>query len=400
MKPEPFPKILFVTQTRMYRQQGDTIHVAEVVQELARCGVSVTLIASGKPIQPLEGVRYIDGGKVRPGPFVIRFISFLIHTLITLYHVIRYSGQVDVLYTRDALLGFWLWLLHPLIGLPVVFEANGLRGVEKGMYIGGKIGQRVGQIISGMERIIARHASALVCVTPGIRGMIHQRYGVALNRMVVVPNGVNLQVFRPAEDKKKIATLKQSLNLRNNDAVIFFVGGLKPWVDFNILLQSVDSLQLAERNPVLLIVGDGFKQNSIEAKIRTLNHPERIVMTGAVPYHEVPNYIALADVCTMPFTVERNREIGLSPLKLFSYLACGKPIVATKIDGFEFLEEEKMGSLVPIGDAEAFAAAMKDWLEKPVDREEQRLRIRSYAEAHCGWDRTARCVLEVCKGVV
>ena len=188
--------------------------------------------------------------------------------------------------------------------------------------------------------------------------------------------------------------------MRNNDAVIFFVGGLKPWVDFNTLLQSVDSLQLAERNPVLLIVGDGFKQNSIEARIRTLNHPERIVMTGAVAYHEVPNYIALADVCTMPFTVERNREIGLSPLKLFSYLACGKPIVATKIDGFEFLEEEKMGSLVPIGDAEAFAVAMKEWLEKPVDREEQQLRIRSYAEAHCGWDRTARCVLEVCKGVI
>lgn len=400
MKSEPFPKILFVTQTRMYRQQGDTIHVAEVVQEMARCGASVILIASGKPIQPLDGVKYIDGGQVRPGPFVIRLITFLVHTLITLFHVFRFARQVDVLYTRDALLGFWLWLLHPLIGLPVVFEVNGLRGVEKGMYLGGKIGHLVCQLISGMESLIARHARALVCVTTGIRGILHQRYGIALNRMVVVPNGVNLQIFRPAQDKKNIEILKKSLNLRINDAVIFFVGGLKPWVDFNTLLQSVDSLQLADINPVLLIVGDGFKRTSIEARIRTLNHPERVVMTGAVPYHEVPNYIALADICTMPFTVERNREIGLSPLKLFSYLACGKPIVATKIDGFEFLEEEKMGSLVPIGDAEAFAVAMKQWLEKPVDREEQRMRIRTYAETHCGWDRTARQVLEVCKGVV
>ena len=53
---------------------------------------------------------------------------------------------------------------------------------------------------------------------------------------------------------------------------------------------------------------------------------DKFTFTGRVPYEQVPFYINAADVCVAPFIKERNSRIGLSALKTYEYLACGKPI--------------------------------------------------------------------------
>ena len=125
--------IIFATQARLFRSSGETVHVTELAQELVRHGVKVTLIASGESQHPIIGVDLINVGRISTGRFFVKLITFVVMTIRGLYHVLRLSRQADVLYTRDALLGSCLVLLSPFIRLPLVFEVNCFRGIEKKM---------------------------------------------------------------------------------------------------------------------------------------------------------------------------------------------------------------------------------------------------------------------------
>ncbi|MBN1845774.1 MAG: glycosyltransferase, partial [Sedimentisphaerales bacterium] len=156
--------------------------------------------------------------------------------------------------------------------------------------------------------------------------------------------------------------------------------------------------KLADRGVILLIAGDGRKRRQWEDEARRLHPQLRAIFTGRIPYRQAGDYISLADVCAMPLTSKRNARIGVSPIKLYAYLACGKPIVATQIRGFEFLQTEGLGTTIPCGDIDAYAGALRDWLNKtPAQAGHISRRARAYAEKHCGWDRIAQSVFAVCR---
>ena len=393
-------RILFATQTRMYLNQGDVVHVSELCQELVELGCSVTLIASGESNHALPGVRYINAGQVRPGPRWVRIITYLVQTARGLFHVLAHARGADVLYTRDARLGLCLWLLQPVLGLPLVFEVNGLRGAEKSMEHTRPQARFVDRALTRAERTVARRSQKVVCVTTGLLELLHERYGVARDRMQVIPNGVNLEIFRPARDNAPGRILRERFRLRPEDYIIVFVGSLKPWIDFDTLLTALDLLELDDGEPVLIIVGDGPERASIEKRVAGLRYPQRCLLTGQVPYGEVPSLIQAADTCAMSFTTERNNEIGLSPLKLYAYLACGKPVVSTACRGLEFVADNNLGSLVAPRDSHAFAAELKRWRQPPPEPEPLSGRLRRYAEEHSGWEQTARDVMHVCLSVI
>jgi len=389
-------RILFATLTKMYRQGGDVIHISEVLQELVRSGADVTLVASGKPSKSLEGVTVIDAGRVKQRGKLIRLVTFICLTWRTLRHVVRLRRTMDILYTRDAFLGSCCILLRPVIRLPIIFEVNGLRGEETAM-TARSLGGRLASFINYQsEKILARRADFLVCVTPGIKNIMARKYKVPPERMRVVPNGVNLKLFTPDIESSRKNELRQSLQLKTDDSVILYLGSLQPWQDLPTVLQAVRNIKIDQGNLVLIIVGDGSQKSKLEEQACHIPKNIRIIFTGNIPYREAPNYISLADICVLPRTREVNAKIGLSPIKLYAYLACGKPIVASEIEGFEFLQQENLGTLVPCGDANAFAAALRDWLNNPRRRQEISPLIRKYAEENCGWEKTARSVFEVC----
>ncbi len=77
-------------------------------------------------------------------------------------------------------------------------------------------------------------------------------------------------------------------------------------------------------------------------------------------YEVVPFLINLADICVAPFISKRNEKTGVSPLKIFEYMACGKPVIASRIKGLEFLEAGRAGRLTEPGDASRFGRSYKE----------------------------------------
>ena len=109
----------------------------------------------------------------------------------------------------------------------------------------------------------------------------------------------------------------------------------------------------------------------------------------------VPTYIAASDVCVAPFTAERNLWSGVSPLKVYEYLACGRPIVVSAVPGTtQLIQEYGCGIAVPPGDAHALAQAIERTLAEPSFRDAA-LRASAAIRDRCSWDRTAAAVSEV-----
>ena len=374
-------RFLYVTLTRMNRGAGDVVHISELLEEL-----------SCKPQETLKNVEVIDAGRTISRGVFTRIFTFIYLVLRVFYQVLRLRSRTDILYTRDALLGCWFTTFRCLFRLPVVFEVNGLRADESRMFFGPVAAWLVCMIGKWAEKTTARKANAVICVTEGIRDILRDEYGAPAERLTVVSNGVNLRLFTPNVDPKEHQKLRQKYNLTADDAVILYLGGLQAWQD-----KATEQLKLPAKRPTLLIVGDGKGREQFESEAKKIITQARVIFTGRVPYREAPLYISLANVCALPRTKEVNARIGLSPIKLFAYLACGKPIVATKIRGFEFLEESGLGSVVACRDDKAFAEALEEWLKNPQKQKEAGCRAQNYAEENCGWDRSAQEVFAVCR---
>jgi glycosyltransferase involved in cell wall biosynthesis len=106
----------------------------------------------------------------------------------------------------------------------------------------------------------------------------------------------------------------------------------------------------------------------------------------------VPFYITAADLCLLP---ERVRTVEISPLKLFEYLACARPVVAFDVPGLALIEELGVGRLVPAGDAVAMATAIRTLLADNALRRQMGSKGREFVERERSWRGVAERVSKV-----
>ena len=151
-------------------------------------------------------------------------------------------------------------------------------------------------------------------------------------------------------------------------AVIAFVGNLAIWQGVNVLIDSAFNLLSKESKLKFLIVGEGVQKTYLVRRVLDSGFNESFIFTGMVDYRNIPILINIADICVAPFILKRNQQTGVSPLKVFEYMACGKPVIASRIEGLEFIETEEVGYLTEPGDTTSLEAAMHDLLQHDEKR--------------------------------
>ncbi len=256
-----------------------------------------------------------------------------------------------VIYTRD--LGLAALLLQaPMAARPrIVYEAHGVSAV-----VAEEMPRLLGQAsaaaspaklrrLDRRERRVWRHASAIVTVTKALATELEQRHG-ARAHVYVVPDGA--KVDRPAPPPAQ-----------GQPATAGYAGHLYPWKGVDVFIQAL------ARVPDLrgLIVG-GHPQESdrqrIERAAEVSGVSSRLTITGLIPPGEVRRALEPATVLVLPNTASAISERYTSPLKLFEYLASGRPIVASDLPAFrEVLTDGETAILVRPGDAAALAGALQ-----------------------------------------
>lgn len=150
-------------------------------------------------------------------------------------------------------------------------------------------------------------------------------------KTVVIPNGVDLDRF-----KNYGPVAKDKLNLQG--FVLGYVGVLREWIDFKPIFSALRELN-KDINIVIVGKEGGFSENVQLAK--DCGVEDRVHFAGMVPYSQVPEYISAMDICFMPFKRSSISENAI-PLKLFEYMACGKPIISTRMRGIESVAGDKI----------------------------------------------------------
>lgn len=308
------------------------------------------------------------------------------------------SWRPPVVYARQH----WQGLLPPLVarrcGIPYVAEFNGLR--HQGILRGNPRSIK-GRFIRLLERWCAQMATAIVVpsrpLTERILAMLAtRRSSPATDKVFVVPNGIDPDIFRPIPQEEA----QRQLGLPPEGHYIVYAGSLHVWQGVDILLHAFARLISEFPNCRLLIVGGQDEPN--KDTYRQLAHELRItdyaLFVPFVPYEQSALWIAAGDVCVAPYVESYREHGGGSPLKVYAYLSCGRPIVLSDLGEFvdaDLVRQSGAGLLVPPGDAEALANALATLLSDPLLREEMGRRGREAILNGYTWDHNAERIEQI-----
>jgi len=208
------------------------------------------------------------------------------------------------------------------------------------------------RLSSRLEEACYNRAKRIVCVTKGIASRLLER-GIPESKVALIPNGANTEIYTPQTPK---AIRRQSIGLGTGDFVVVYTGLLGLIHGLETLLEAAKLLS-SEPEIRFMLVGDGPRKKALTETAKKLGLTN-VIFHDAVPENELAQFIGLADVGVH---VQRRLEISkvTLPVKMFSYMACQKPVVlAVEGEAAELARSFEFGLVVAPEDAPALADAV------------------------------------------
>jgi glycosyltransferase involved in cell wall biosynthesis len=373
--------------------KGASVHVDALCGAMARSGVSVTLYAA-KVVGPLSArgadmveVVPIDVGPVRSGEDADRTRIRACGRYFDRVSDLLASRPPDWVHERLSLFAGEGTAMADALGLPRIVEVNAPVADERRRHFSLSLVEEAAEA----ERDALRGARVIAVSGP----LVAWSLASGASSAVIVPNGADTEGLDRSRWLRQGAELRSGLGFPESQLVIGFAGSLKPWHGVELL---VDAIREASRGADvgLLIVGDGPRRTAVVEAVRTLPDAVCAVVTGSVPAHEVPRYLAAMDVAVAPYLP--SPHFYFSPLKVAEAMAASLPVVASDFPPVRDLLGDA-GVLVPAGDADSLARALWQLAVDPETRARLALEGRTRAVESLDWLAVARRTIEVAMGV-
>ena len=257
------------------------------------------------------------------------------------------KSKPDIVYYR------WMDSPHPLlfarlVGAQCVCEVNGepvpdWSETDRGLKL---------RLKHWLASFALSRCDRVVVLTDGLRDLVVRRYRVAPERVAVLPSGTDTDVFRPQD----AAACRRRIGLGLDRDYIGFVGSFYRYQGLQCLLDAMAIIRLSIPSAHLLLVGDGEAAQELKQQADRLALTSCITWTGRIPYQDVPSWIGAMTLCVAPFRGDRGET---SPVKIFDYLACGRPVIASAIPSVSSTFVQETGvTLVPPDDPVSLAQAV------------------------------------------
>lgn len=235
-----------------------------------------------------------------------------------------------------------------------------------------------------VSKEIVSHSDKIIAISIAVKS--HAIFlGAAPGKVVVAPNGVDLDEFEP----ELTADENETAGHNNSEIKILFVGRLIHDKGVQCLIEAAPKILAKNPNVKFVLVGDGpFKK-----RLCKLAHYKG-VMNAFEFIGTLPNVADVMKACDV-FVLPSMREGG-RPLAVMEAMACELPVVATKVPGItEIITNNQNGILIDINDSQALA----DSVLRLIDDREFSCKLgrnaRRSVERNCAWEETARLVLRV-----
>ena len=375
------PRILMVTGAYYPEVSGAGLQCRELVHTLRGYAIFTVLTTSSDPSLP--AVEHMDGVPVyRVLVDVSRFGSKLLATLYLASTFIRLCGRFDIVhlhgFSQKSLL---LVLLARIFRKKLVLKLT-------------SVGQDDPHSIRARGRLVFwfySRADLFLGVSPRLQ-QLYQSFGLLPDKFWLVPNGVDLERFRPADRDERLA-LRRELGFPEELALILFVGFFSREKCPDLLFEAWMYMQADGLPPTgIVFVGatrsryyevDRSLAQIIKQEAQRLGLQKQVVFVEKT--HEIEKYYRAADVFVLP-----SKREGL-PNALLEAMATGLPCVASRLNGVTdvVIEDGVNGLLIPPGDGAALEGALRSVLQDPARAKDLGRRARKTVEERYSIRQTA-----------
>lgn len=385
------------------------LHIDAVVDELERRGHDVRMVTSPegrhswsddrqvwhraplgitmrRPFRVVESV--VRGVQSRLNlPYWHLFESFRFSSA-----VVATCGDRDLLYERHWLLSTGGLMASRRLGIPLILEVNG-DVFEEYTHLGIELSRAQWLVLRLLNRLLFQRCDHVIAVSEPLRQRLIGQWSLPPEKVTTVHNGARVELFANGRGNATIGGQREVPTLA-------FVGTFKPWHGLDLLLDAFGMVAPRHRELRLLLVGDGPLRGEMEARTEELGLSARVTFTGKVPQEEAASLLRSADLAVVNPRMTPAAS-AQSPLKLFEYMAAGKPIIAPAMPNIQaILTHGVNGYLVAPDDAEALAAGIEACL---LNRElclEMGKRAQAEALADYSWGKTVSKIESVMRDVL
>jgi len=279
----------------------------------------------------------------------------------------RQSLQYDLIHSHYWLSGRVGNWAQDFWGIPHIIMFHTLGAVKNTT----GVGEQEPRLRIATERQLVKTCHRIVAATEREKGELMHFYDALAETMGVVPCGVNLDLFRPVAR----AAARQQLGLDQDDRIVLYVGRLAPLKGIDRLLAAVAYLQHRQKIRLVIIGGDGHHAPEFKKLQRLsgeLGIQDKILFVGRIEQEDLPPYYSAADLLVMP---SYHESFGLVALES---LACGTPVVATKVGAMEsIIHENETGCVIKNANPRLLAKGIEALFSEPITKAESAAAIRA-----------------------
>lgn len=372
-----------------HRTLGDGaegIHVAEMVKAFRALGHEVrvaALIGEATNVPTRATRRWARIARLLPGfAYELGEIAYNLRGYAGLAKAVR-TFRPEIIYDRYVSYNYSAVAVGRRYGLPVFLEVNSPYSYQRQTFDERLYFRR---LLRAFELRTCRDATRVIVVSTPLKRIL-VGLGVPAERIVVMPNGVDPERFRPDIDG---AGVRARLGL-DGKVVVGFTGILRPWHGLDLLVRAFGEVARRGDPLHLLIVGDGPSRAEVERLAAGLGVLDRLTITGRVPHDAVREYVAAMDIAVSP-----RATAYASPMKILEYMAMAKAVIAPDMDNIRDLLTDRQDALLfRPEDSSALADRIRRLAGDPTLRAALGVAARRKVERERSWSHNAAAVVRL-----
>ena len=239
--------------------------------------------------------------------------------------------------------------------------------------------------LAGIEKEAARDASLIITVSRYSAQKIEQLYGATKKKIRIVPNGVDLEKFKPNKDCENL----KARIVGKNKHLVLFVGNLIPRKGLNYLIEAAKHVIKENKETKFVIVGEGPLKNNLISYSQEQAVSDKFAFLGGVPDALLPQLYNCADVFVSP-SLQEGQGITLLEAQ-----ATAKPVVAFNVSAISEVVKHKETGLLVEPNSYELANAISELLSNESLRERMGRSGRDFVSDVFSWDICAQKMSQV-----
>ncbi len=297
--------------------------------------------------------------------------------------------DVVIATSPQLLVGLSGWWLARCNRVPFVFEVRDLWPESLAAVGMGHKDSLLYRALSRTAGFLYSHAHRIVVVAPAFEDHLVQQWGVPREKIAVIVNGVETELFIPGKE----TNLRNTLHLENK-FVVSYIGTMGVAQGLETIIDAASILQVADPQIVFLLIGEGADKARLVAQARE-RRLANLQFLDQQPRETIPAYIRASDLCLVP--LKKNELFKtVIPSKMLEFMSCARPVIlGVEGQARAILEEASAGISIEPGNANALANAIRHVAANREAAQEMGENGRDYVIRKFSRDRTAEKYIRV-----